>query len=90
MVRANGSGGSPESLLESTIDARGRTTLPRAVRKALELRGGDRIRYMVEGGEARIRPLRSIARLRGIVPHDGRPLSLEEMDRAIGEGAGRS
>lgn len=77
-------------MLESTIDARGRTTLPEEVRNALDLRAGDRIRYTVAGSEAHIRPLRSITRLRGIVPHNGPPLSPEDMDRAIGEGACRS
>ncbi|MXX86602.1 MAG: AbrB/MazE/SpoVT family DNA-binding domain-containing protein [Acidobacteria bacterium] len=76
-------------MFESPIDARGRTTIPKAVRESLDLRGGDRIRYRIAGGEVRIRPLRSVARLRGIVEHAGHPLSLEDMDRAIGDGARR-
>lgn len=87
MVRVNGRGGSRQSVFESTIDARGRTTLPKAVRQALDLQVGERLRYTVEGREARIQPLRSVARLRGIVQHDGPPLSLEDMDKAVAEGA---
>lgn len=90
MVRADKPGGSREAILESLTNARGRTTIPKAVREALDLRDVDRIGYVVEGREARIRPLRSVARLRGIVQHDGPPLSLDDMDRAIGEGACRS
>lgn len=87
MVRADGPRDSREVIYESLIDARGRTTIPKAVREALDLRGGDRLRYTVEDREARIRPLRSVVRLRGIVPHDGRTLSLEEMDQAVAAGA---
>ena len=74
-------------MLESTITSRGQTTVPKAVRKALELKAGDRVRYTIENGVAHIRPLRPISRLRGIVKHTGPPLSLEDMDRAIAEGA---
>ena len=74
-------------MLESTITSRGQTTVPKAVRKALDLQAGDRVRYTIEDGVARIHPLRPISRLRGIVQHQGPPLSLEDMDRAIGEGA---
>ena len=74
-------------MLESTITSRGQTTVPKAVREALELKAGDRVRYTIEGSTVRIRPLRSISRLRGIVQHQGPPLSLQDMDRAIAEGA---
>ncbi|MYB32158.1 MAG: AbrB/MazE/SpoVT family DNA-binding domain-containing protein [Acidobacteria bacterium] len=74
-------------MCESLIDARGRTTIPKAVREALDLRGGDRIRYTVEDREARIRPQRSVAGLRGIVRHDGSPVSLEDMDQSVATGA---
>ena len=77
-------------MLESTITSRGQTTVPKAVREALELKAGDRIRYTIEGSAVRIRSLRPIARLRGIVKHQGPPLSLDEMDRAIAEGASGS
>lgn len=74
-------------MLESTITSRGQTTVPKAVREALALKAGDRVRYTIEGSVVRIRPLRPISRLRGIVQHQGPPLSLEDMDRAIAEGA---
>ena len=74
-------------MLESTITSRGQTTVPKAVREALALKAGDRVRYTIEGSVVRIRPLRPISRLRGIVRHQGPPLSLEDMDRAIAEGA---
>ena len=74
-------------MFESTITSRGRTTVPKAVRDALGLKAGDRVGYTIEGSVVRIRPLRPIARLRGIVQRQGPPLSLADMDRAIAEGA---
>ena len=74
-------------MLESTITSRGRITVPRAVRTALDLRPGDRIRYTIEEGVVYIRPLRPIRRLRGIVNHKGPAVTPEAMDRAIAEGA---
>ena len=72
-------------MLESTITSRGQTTVPKAVREALALKAGDRVRYTIEGSAVRIVPLRPISRLRGIVQHKGPALSLEDMDRAIAE-----
>jgi AbrB family looped-hinge helix DNA binding protein len=74
-------------MFESTITSRGQTTLPKAVREALGLKAGDRIGYTIEGSAVRIRPLRPIARLRGLAQHKGPPLSLEDMDRVIAEDA---
>lgn len=74
-------------MFESTITSRGQTTVPKAVREALELKAGDRVRYTIEGSAVRIRPLRPISRLRGTVQYEGPTLSLEDMDRAIAEGA---
>ncbi len=74
-------------MLDSTITSRGQTTLPKAVREALGLKAGDRVRYTIEDGIVSIRPLRPIGRLRGIVKHEGPAVTLEEMDRAIAEGA---
>ena len=73
-------------IIESAITSRGQTTVPKAVREALELKPGDRVRYTIEGPTVWIRAVRPLARLRGIVRHQGPPLSLEDMDRAIAEG----
>lgn len=75
-------------MLESTLTSRGQTTVPKAVREALGLKPGDRLRYSIEGKAVRIRPLRPIERLRGIVDYKGPRVSIADMDRAIAEGAG--
>ena len=74
-------------MLESVITAKGQTTLPRAVRDALDIKAGDRIRYVIEGSQVRILPVRPINRLYGALQYDGPPVTPEDMDRAIAEGA---
>ena len=53
-------------------------------------RPGDRVRYVVSGDEVRILPVRPLARLFGALKHDGPPRTLEDMERAIAEGAGEA
>ncbi len=72
---------------ESKISKRGQTTLPKAVRDALGLKPGDRIRYFIHDGDVRILPVRPIGRLFGILKYDGLPVSIEEMNNAIADGA---
>ena len=74
-------------MIESGITSKGQTTLPKAVRKALSVRAGDRVRYVIHDGEVRIIPVRPIARLFGVLRYDGPPVTLEEMERAIVSGA---
>ena len=74
-------------MIESTITAKGQTTLPKTVREALSLETGDRIRYIVQDGEVRIRKVRPIHSLYGALPYQGPPVSLEEMQNAIIFGA---
>ena len=79
----------PSRLPESTVTSRGRTTLPKEVRDALDLKAGDKVRYFVHDGEVRIAPVLPLSRLFGILKYDGPPVTLEEMDRAIAEGVSR-
>ena len=74
-------------MLESRITANGQTTLPEAVREALGVQPGDRVRYTVLDGEVRIRAIRPIQRLFGVLSYDGPPATLGDMQRAIVEGA---
>ena len=80
----------PSRLPESTVTSRGQTTLPKEVRDALDLKAGDRVRYFILDGEVHIRPLVPIERLYGILEYDGPPVSLEDVQRGIIEGACRS
>ena len=58
-------------MFESEISNSGRLTLPKAVRDALGVQAGGRIRYVIRDGEVRIVKERSIGRLYGVLQHDG-------------------
>lgn len=76
---------------ESTVTIKGQTTLPRDVRAALGLSGGDKVRYVILDGEVRILKARSVKELRGILARPSQsPVTLEAMDEAIAEGAAAS
>ncbi len=74
-------------MVESTITSKGQTTLPKPVRDALGVGPGDRVRYIIIDDEVRIIPMRPIARLFGMLKYEGPPKTLEDMERAIAEGA---
>ena len=72
---------------ESVITSKGRTTLPKAIREALSVQAGDRVRYVILADKVMIMPVRPVARLFRSLKYDGPTVTLEDMDRAIAEGA---
>ncbi len=76
-------------MLESAVTKKGQTTLPKPVRESLGVRAGDRVRYVILKGEVRILPVRPIHRLFGALQHEGQPVTIEQMDEAVAEGACR-
>ena len=75
-------------MIESAITSKGQTTLPKLVRKALGVVPGDRVRYVIfDNNEVRMIPVRPLSRLFGVLRHEGPPVTLEDMDRAIADGA---
>ena len=75
-------------MIESAITSKGQTTLPKPVRKALGVVPGDRVRYVIfDNNEVRMIPVRPLSRLFGVLRHKGLPVTLEDMDRAIADGA---
>lgn len=79
-------------MTESTVTTKGQTTLPKAVRQALDLTPGDRLRYVIlDDGEVRLMRARPMAGLAGLLKRPGqRAVTLEEMDEAITSGAADS
>lgn len=77
-------------MIESSITVKGQTTLPKAVREALSVQSGDRVRYIIEDGEVQIKAVRPLSRLYGVLRHDGPTVTLEDMERAIVEGASKA
>ena len=74
-------------MFESSITVKGQTTLPKAVRDSLEVKAGDRVRYVIVDEGVLIMPVRPTSRLFRSLKHDGSAVGLEEMDRAASEGA---
>ena len=74
-------------MITSAITSKGQTTLPKQVREALGVGAGGRVRYVILDNEVRVLPMRPIGRLFGALKHDGPRVTLEDMERAIAEGA---
>lgn len=74
-------------MISATITSKGQTTLPKAVRLALGVGAGDRVRYVVDDDVVRLLPVRPLRRLFGALKHAGPSVSLEDMERGIAEGA---
>lgn len=74
---------------QSTVTAKGQTTLPKAVRQALSLSAGDQLRYVIlDDGQVRLLRTRPVAGLAGMLRRDGQaPVSLEDIEAAIAAGA---
>lgn len=74
--------------MESALTSKGQTTLPKPVRNALGVVPGDRVRYVIfDNNEVRMLPIRPLSRLFGAFKHEGPPVTLEDMERAIADGA---
>jgi AbrB family looped-hinge helix DNA binding protein len=75
------------------MTSKGQITVPKEVRDELGLEPGTKVTFVRIGpGDYRMRPkVRSVMDLVGALDYDGAPVSLEQMDEAIQEGAtGRS
>lgn len=70
----------------ATLTSKGQITLPAEMRAKLRLRPGSRVDFEEQAdGSYSVRPKTGdIRELRGIVKYDGPPVSIEEMDEAVG------
>ena len=76
-------------MLDSTITTKGQTTLPKAIRDSLALKPGDKVRYVMLDEGALIMPVRPTSMLFRSLRYDGPVGTLEDMERAIAEGASK-
>ena len=75
-------------MIESAVTSKGQTTLPKPVREALGVVPGDRVRYVIfDNNEVRMIPMRPLSRLFGAFKHEGSPVTLDDMERAVADGA---
>jgi antitoxin PrlF len=73
-----------------TMTSKGQITIPANVRKDLGLHPGSRVAFVrTEAGTYEIRPsTASVRDLKGSIPRPQKPVTLDDMDRAIAEAAG--
>lgn len=73
----------------ATLTAKGQLTLPKDVRVAMGVGPGDRVDFvrMEDGNFAVLPATHSVKSLKGIIPKPKKPVSLEDMDKAIARGA---
>jgi antitoxin PrlF len=75
----------------ATLTSKGQLTLPKAIRDRLHLRAGDRLEVTLrEDGVILMEPVMvDVSQLKGILPAPASPVSLEAMEEAIRQRAGR-
>lgn len=73
---------------ESTVTAKGQTTLPKDIRAALGLQPGDRLRYLVlDDGQVRLLKSKPARDLSGLLFRPDQPaLTVEQMAQAVRAG----
>ena len=73
--------------MESTITLKGQATIPKAVRKHLGLKPGDRVKFFLHpDGTVVLLPKLPVTALRGFLKRPRRPVSLERMREAVATG----
>ena len=73
----------------ATLTAKGQVTVPKSFRDRLDLHAGDKVDFvMLDDGVLQVVPLKQSPRkLKGIVPKPYPPVSIEEMNQAVANGA---
>jgi antitoxin PrlF len=70
-------------MAHSTVTRKGQTTIPGEIRRALEIKPGDRLEYVVEGDHATIRVHPGTRSLKGaLASKKGKKMSFEEIRAA--------
>lgn len=75
----------------STLTSKGQTTIPKDIRKRLNLHPGDRLEFVIdENGRVLVLPASiDASELAGMLKFAARPVSVEDMNRAIRKRGGR-
>jgi antitoxin PrlF len=74
--------------MEAILSSKNQATIPKQVREYLNLKAGDRFKFFLQpDGAVVILPKIRTSKLKGSVSKLNRPVSVEEMEAAIGAGA---
>ena len=75
-------------MFHSTVTSKGQTTIPGPIRKALQIKPGDRLEYVVEGDHATIRVHAGLLALEGALASDrGKGLTFGQIREAAAQEA---
>lgn len=77
-----------EAFMIATLTSKGQITIPTKIRKALHLKTGDSLDFVLSGEDSiSLVPYRTpITKLKGIISKPKKLVSLAEMEQAIGRG----
>ncbi len=75
--------------MQATLTSKGQMTFPKKIRDQLGLEAGDKLEFTItKNGQLLIIPMKSsVKKLKGMLPKPKKPISLEEMESAIAQGA---
>jgi antitoxin PrlF len=74
--------------MQSALTAEGQITIPEPVRDHLRLKPGDEVKFFIQpDGSVVILPMVPITALKGFLKSRVGPVSIEDMETAIAEGA---
>ncbi|HRD97748.1 MAG TPA: AbrB/MazE/SpoVT family DNA-binding domain-containing protein [Rubrivivax sp.] len=72
--------------LAATVSSKGQVVIPSDVRKRLGLAQGSILRFVLEADGVRLLPATGdVRRLKGRLPKPAQPVSIDEMNAAIGD-----
>ncbi len=74
--------------MTTTITSKGQVTIPAGIRELIGLHEGDKLDFHIDAdGHLKVDVVGgTLADLKGLLPKPARPLSMEEMEEAIGRG----
>lgn len=78
--------------MQAKVTSKGQITLPKALRRSLGIQEGDQVEFSIEApAQAKLRKLSVAGSSAGVLKRlaKGQPLSVEAMDQAIRESAGK-
>ena len=69
----------------ATVTTKGQITIPKEVRDAMGIEAGDRVEFVAEekGVYKVVAATKDVRHLKGLVPKPAKPVSVEEMNRAV-------
>lgn len=76
-----------ENMAEATISAKGQVTIPKSIRRLMELKANDKVVFVPDGNRLILEPVRGdISSLYGSVAHKGAPLDFAKVRRDAAAG----